>query len=128
MPDVERLALPDGAVERAHRLLERGRGVDAMGVEDVDVVETEAVEALVEAREEVLPRAAVAVRPRPHVVARLRRDHELVAVRPEVVPHDQAEVLLRRAVGRAVVVREVEVGDAEIEGAAHDRATRLERA
>ena len=47
---VERLALANGAVERAHRLLQRRRRVDAMRVEDVDVVEAHPPEALVEAR------------------------------------------------------------------------------
>ena len=39
MPGVERLALADGRVERAHRLLERRVRVEAVRVEDVDVVE-----------------------------------------------------------------------------------------
>ena len=125
--DVQRLALADGAVERAHRLLERRRRVEPVRVEDVDVVEPEPREALVEAREQVLARAPVAVRARPHVVAGLRRDDQLVAVGPEVVAQQPAEVLLRRAVRRAVVVREVEVRDAEVEGAAHDRPARLDR-
>ena len=67
-------------------------------------------------------------RPGPHVVAGLRRDDELVAVGTQVVTEDAAEVLLRRSVRRAVVVCEVEMGDAEIEGATHDLAARLERA
>ena len=80
-------ALPGshGRVERAHRLLERRLGIEAVRVEDVDVVELHAREALVEAREEVLARAAVAVRAGPHVVAGLRRDDELVAERAQVL-------------------------------------------
>ena len=78
---VQRLPLPHGGVERAHRLLERRLRVEAVRVEDVDVVEAEAREALVEAREQVLARPPLAVRAGPHVVAGLRRDDELVAVR-----------------------------------------------
>src|SRR5581483_9424439 len=59
--------------------------------------------------------------------ARLRRDDELVAVRAEVAAHELAERPLRRAVRRAVVVREVEVRDPEVERAPHDRPARLER-
>ena len=81
---VERLALPHRGVERAHRLLERRVRVEAVRVEDVDVVEPHALEALVEAREQVLARAPVAVRAGPHVVAGLGRDDELVAVGPQV--------------------------------------------
>ena len=56
-------------------------GVEAVRVEDVDVVEAQAPQALVEAREQVLARAPVAVRPGPHVVAGLGGDDQLVAVR-----------------------------------------------
>ena len=118
----------DGGVERAHRLLERRLGIEAVRVEDVDVVEPHPRERLVERCEQVLARAPLAVRPGPHVVAGLRRDHELVAVRAQVVAQHAAERLLGRAVRRAVVVREVEMGDAEVERAAEDRAARLERA
>src|SRR5215207_8817946 len=74
-------------------------------------------EALVEAREQVLAgAAALAVRAGPHVVARLRRDDELVAERAQVVTQEPAERLLRRPVRRPVVVREVEVRNSEIAG------------
>ena len=126
-PDVERLARADGRVERAHRLLERRVGVRAVVVEDVDVVEAEALERLVEARRQVLARAEVAVRAGPHVPAGLGRDDELVAVGLEVLGQDAPGVGLGRAVRRAVVVRQVEVVHAEVEGAAHDRALGLDR-
>ncbi len=126
-PDVEGLPLPNRSVERAHRLLERRVRVESVRVEDVDVVETHPQEALVEAREQVLPRPAVSVRTRPHVVAGLARDDELVAIRPEITLKEPTEVLLGRAVRRPVVVGEVEVRDPEVERASDDRATRLER-
>ena len=124
---VEGLALAHGGVKRAHGLLDGRVGIDAMRVEDVDVVEPHASQALVEAREQVLARTPVAVGPRPHVVAGLGRDEELVAIRAQVARQDPAEGLLRRSVRRAVVVGQVEVGDAEVEGSQQDRPARLER-
>src|SRR5262249_17203924 len=124
---IEGLALPHGRVQCPERLLERSLGIEAVRVEDVDVLEPHPLERLVERREEVLPGPPVAVRAGPHVVAGLRRDDELIAVRTEILPDDRAERLLRGAVRRPVVVGEVEVGDAEIEGAAEDRPARLER-
>ena len=124
---IQRLALPYGGVQRAERLFHGRVRVAAVRVEDVDVVEAHALEALVEAREQVLAAAEVAVGAGPHVVAGLGRDHELVAEGREVLLQQGAERLLGGAVGRAVVVGEVEVRDAEIERAAHDRAARLER-
>ena len=126
-PGVQRLTGSHGGVERAHRLLERRVGVEAMRVEDVDVVEPHPREALVEAREEVLARAVVAIRSRPHVVAGLRRDDELVPEGAQVLLDEHTEVLLRRAVRRPVVVCEVEMGDPQVECAADDGAARLER-
>jgi hypothetical protein len=108
-------------VERAHGLLERRAGIGAVVIKDVHVLQAHALQALVEARDEVLARAQVAVRAGPHVPAGLRRDHQLVAVRLEVLRQNPAEALLGRPVGRAVIVRQIEVRDAQIEGAARHR-------
>ena len=84
-------------------------------------------EALVEAAEQVLARAPLAVRAGPHVVPGLGRDHQLVAVGLEVLGEDPAEVDLGAPVRRPVVVGEVEVGDPEVERAAQDRAAGRQR-
>ena len=125
---VEGLALPHRRVESPDRLLERCVRVEAVRVEDVDVLEAHPRERLVQARQHVLAGAAApAVWAGPHVVAGLGRDDQLVAVWPQVVLEDPAVVLLGGAVGRPVVVREVVVDDAEIEGASNDRAAVLPR-
>ncbi len=124
---VQRLALPHGRVEGAERLLHGRLGIAPVRVEDVDVVEAHALQALVEARQQVLARAEIAVRAGPHVVPRLGRDHELVAEGREILLQEHPERLLGGSVGRPVVVREVEVRDAEVERAAHDRTAGLER-
>ena len=98
-----------------------------MRVEDVDVLQAHALQALVEARQQVLARAPVAVRSRPHVVAGFGGYDELIAVGPEVVGEDPAEGRLGRPVRRPVVVAEVEVGDPEVERAPQDRPAGLDR-
>ena len=88
-----------------------------MGVEDVDVVQAQAPEGLVAGGDEVLAGAAsLPVGARPHVVTRFGTDDELVTVGLEVGGQDAAEVDLRLTVGRTVVVGEIEVGDATVEG------------
>ena len=125
--DVERLALAHRGVQRAHGLLERSLRIEPVRVEDVHVVDTHAQETLIEAREQVLARPPLPVRPGPHVVARLRRQDQLVAVGGEVASEQAAEVLLRRAVRWTVVVGEIEVRDAEVECAPEDGAARIQR-
>src|SRR3954452_22223372 len=124
---VERLALAHGRVDRSKRLLERRVGIEAVRVEDVDVVEPHPLQALVEAREQVFARAPFTVEARPHVVAGLRGDDQLVSVGQEVLAQDAAEVDLGGAGGRAVVVGEGEMADAEGERPPQDRALRLDR-
>jgi hypothetical protein len=126
-PDVQGLARPDRRVQRAHGLLERGVRVETVGVEDVDVLQAHPAQRLVEAGQQVLAGAVVAVRTGPHVVAGLGRDDQLIAVRPQVFPHDPAEINFGCAVWRPVIVRQVEVRDAQVERPADDRALVLDR-
>ena len=124
---IQRLALAHRGVERAHGLFEWGLGVEAVRIKDVHVLQAHALQALVEARQQVLARAPNTVRARPHVVTGLGRDHELIAVAGQVGRQDPAEVLLGRAVRRAVVVGQVELGDPQVERTADDRALALQR-
>ena len=124
---VERLSLLYRRGKRPHRLFDRGVGVRAVGVEDVDVIEAQPSEALVERREHGLARPPFAIGPVPHPIARLARDNQLVAVRPEVLREDLAEIRLGRTGGRSVVVRQVEMGDAKVEGTANDGALGVQR-
>jgi hypothetical protein len=113
-------------VEGAERFLEGGFGVVVVVVEDVDVVKSEAPQALIETCDQVFPRAEVAVGPRPHVPTGLGRDDELVAVVVQVLAEDPSEVGLGAAVRGSVVVGQVEMGDAQVEGPAHDGALGVE--
>ena len=97
-----------------------------MAVEEVDIVELHAAQALVERGHEVFTTAPVAVGAGPHVVACLRRDEELVAIGSEVLVHESTQRLLGRAVDGAVVVGEVEVGDAVVEGVVGNPTAALE--
>ena len=56
-----------------------------MGVEDVDVLQAHALEALVEAGEQVFARSPFAIGPGPHVVAGLGGDDQFVAISAQVV-------------------------------------------
>ena len=125
-PDVERLALADRVGQRRHALLQRRVRVGAVVVEDVHVVEPHPLQAGVEAGQQAFPRPPFPVGTRSHPVSGLGRDDELVPVGREVGSQDAAEALLGGAGRRAVVVGEVEMRDAAVEGAAQDRPPGLE--
>ena len=113
---VEGLARADGVGERPHGFFHRGVRVAPVTVEDIDVGEPHPLQRLVQRGEEVFARAKVAMRARPHGIARLGRDDQLVAIGAEVFAENPTEGFLGRARDGPVVVREVEVGDAEVEG------------
>jgi hypothetical protein len=100
-----------------YAFFERSFRIRAVMIKNIHVLEAEAFQALVEAGENVLPRAPVAVGAVPHEVAGLGGDDEFVAMRGEILAQHPAEVFLRGAGRRAVVVGQIEVCDAEIEGA-----------
>src|SRR5262249_15798655 len=57
---------------------------------------------------------------------RLRRDDQLVAIRRQILLQHDGEVLLRRAIRRPIVIRQVEVRHAAIKSPPHHRPPRLE--
>lgn len=112
--------------EGAHGFFEGRVGVGAVGVENVDVVESHAAQRLVEGGEEVFAGAPITVGAWPHGVAGFGGDDEFVAVGGEIEAEEFAEIFFRGTGRWAVVVGEIKMGDAEIEGAADDGATRGE--
>ena len=128
MPAYSALPWRDGGDQRPHGLVEtacRGRSGASRRCRRS---RARAVGATGRARRAgTCARPEVAVGPGPHVVAGLGRDDQLVAVGGEVGGEHAPEVLLGRPVGRAVVVGQVEVGDAEIERPPADRLLGRER-
>jgi hypothetical protein len=86
-------------------------------VEDVDVVETESRRLWSRLASKYLREPEVAVGSGPHVPTGLGGDDEFVAQAPEVLAEVATEVRFGAAVGRTVVVGEVEMGHAAVEGA-----------
>jgi len=124
---IQRLPLPDDVIERHHRFIERRIRVKSVTVENIDVFQPHALKALVKAGDHVFARTPFAVRPGPHVIARFRRNDQFVAVRVQILRKDTPKVRLSRTGGRPIVVRQVEVRDAEVERAVNDRAAGFQR-
>ena len=76
-----------------------------MTVEQVYIVDLHALQTLVDRSHEILTTAPVAVRPRPHVVACLRRDEQFVAIGTEILVHQASHRLFGRAIDGTIVVR-----------------------
>ena len=112
---VEGLPRADRVIEGTHRLLERCRGVEAMGVEDVDVLEAHPAQALVEGGDEVLAGSPFSIGPVPHPVPGLCGDDQLVPIGAQVLCEHRAEIAFGGTGWRPVVVGQVEMGDPVVE-------------
>ncbi len=97
-----------------------------MVVKDVDIIHAHAFQALVAAGHQVLARAPVAIGTRPHGIARLVGEDQLVAVGAQVQIVDAAKGLLRRAGRGAIVVGQIQVRHPQVKGTADDRAAVLD--
>ena len=125
--EIECLALLHDVYHCLEGFLEWGIRVVAMAVEEVHIVQIHALEALVEARHQILARAPVAVRTFPHIISRLGRDEEFVTIRQEIILHQSAHGFLSASVRRAIVVGKVEVSDSVVEGIVGDGTASLVR-
>jgi hypothetical protein len=121
-PDVESLACRT-ALSRAPRVSSSGSRDRSDRSRRVDVLQPHALQALVKAGQKVLARPPLTVGAGPHVISRLCADHQLVAEGTQVAAHHRVQGLLGGAVGRPVVVCQVEVGDAQIEGVQQGQPT-----
>ena len=117
------LALSDGGVERTHCLFERSFRVGTVAVEDIHIIEPHALEGCIQAGKHIFARAPFAIGTGPHIVACFRGDDELIAIWMKILFEQCAEIFFGRAGRRTVVVGEVEMRDAEIEGATGDGAS-----
>ena len=106
--------------QRAHGLFERGVGIVAVRIEDIDVIETHALERLIQAGQQVFATAEFAIGAGPHAVAGLGGDNHLIAIGTEIAGHDLTEQLFGGAGRGAVIIGEIEMGDARIKGVTED--------
>ncbi len=117
---VQRLTLLHGRSQRAHGLLQRGLRVHPMGIKNIEILQPGALEALVQAGQQILAAAEIPVRAGPHGISRFAGKHQLIPVGTQVFFKNTAEILLGSAGHRAVVVRHIDVCDAAVEcGAQH---------
>src|SRR5579863_8323611 len=76
---IESLALLYGGNEGAHRFLKWAILPGPVRVEDVNIIEAHAPQAIVERSEQVFARGTDAIRAGPHVIASLAGDDQLIA-------------------------------------------------
>ena len=70
----------DGSGKRPHGFFKWCRRIKPMGIENINVIETKPLQALIEARQHIFTAAKFSVRARPHQIAGLGGNDEFIAV------------------------------------------------
>ena len=89
-------------------------------IEDIHIVDPQPAQGLVQAGQQILAAAEVAIGPGPHFISGLGGDDHLIPVGQEVFLQDAAKVDFCAAGLRAIVVGQVKVGNAQVKGSAAD--------
>ncbi|MNL26599.1 hypothetical protein D3C87_1481310 [compost metagenome] len=105
-------------IKRTTGFLKRCIRVKTVGIENIHVIQTHALQALVAGRYQIFAAAPFAIGTGPHVVARLGRDDHFIAVASKIRLQDFAEGSFGAAGWWAVIIGQIEVGNTEVEGAA----------
>src|SRR5215472_1993444 len=115
--DVADVAVPDHRVERAHRLLDRRRRIEAVDLVEVDVVELQALQARLQPGDDVAARRTAHVRARARLAEHLGRDDDALARNLEILQRLPGDLLRPAA---RVDIGGVDEVDAGVERAADD--------
>ena len=83
-------------------------------VEDIHIIQSHALQALIQAGHEILFAAPVAVRSGPHIITGFRGNHQFITIYTQILFQNTTEILFCRTVYRSVVVRQIEVCDTVI--------------
>ena len=72
-----------------------------MGIEKVDVIYSNSLQGLIQARQKILSGSPFAIGPGPHIITCLGRDQDFVS---RQILENFADVHLSRTIGRAIVI------------------------
>ena len=107
--DVQRLTLPHHQIQRTHGFVQRRVGIGAMMVKNIHIIQPHAFQTLIQTGDQILFRAKIPIRPIPHGVTGFGRNNQFIPIRAKIAFEDGAEVLLRRAGRRPVIIRQIKM-------------------
>ena len=103
-------------VQRHHGFFQRRVGIEAVGIEDVDVGQAEAFQARIQARDQRLARAPFAIGTRPHIVASLGGNDHFISVLAKITLHDVSKMGLSTTGWRTIIVGQIEMSNTSVKG------------
>ena len=101
----------DNAIQCTNGLLQRCIWIRSVMVEDIHIIQSHTLQALIQAGHQVLFTAPVAVRSGPHIITSLRGNHQFIPVHTQILFQDTSEIFFCSTVYRSIVVRQIKMCD-----------------
>ena len=101
----------DNAIQCTNGLLQRCIWIRSVMVEDIHIIQSHALQALIQAGHEILFAAPVAVRSGPHIITGFRGNDQFISIPSQSFCKDPSKIFLRTARLRSIVVCQIKMCD-----------------
>ena len=107
--NIQCLSASDDLCQSLHGLLKRSLWIHSVMIEDIYIIQTKAFQALVKTGDQILTASPVSIRSRPHIIACLCADDQLISVCRKFLSQDFSKIFLRTSRLWAIVVCKVKM-------------------
>ena len=99
-----------------HSLHQRGIRIHTMVIENIHVIQLHPFQGGVTACEQILSGTAISIGTLPHIIACLSANQKLFPIRAKISLVQNTEISLRLSIGGTVIVGQIKMGNAQVEG------------
>ena len=104
----------DNAIQCTNGLLQRCIWIRSVMVEDIHIIQSHALQALIQAGHEILFAAPVAVRSGPHIITGFRGNDQFISIPSQSFCKDPSKIFLRTARYRSIIVCQIKMCNAMV--------------
>ena len=109
--NIQCLSASDDLCQSLHGLLKRSLRIHSVMIEDIYIIQAKTFQALVKTGDQILAASPVSIRSRPHIIACLCADDQLISVCRKFLSQDFSKIFLRTSGLWAIVVCKVKMSD-----------------
>ena len=107
--NIQCLSASDNLCQSLHSLLQRSLRIHSVMIENIYIIQAKTFQALVKTGDQILTASPVSIRSRPHIIACLCADDQLISVCRKFLSQDFSKIFLRTSRLWAIVVCKVKM-------------------
>ena len=104
----------DNAIQCTNGLLQRCIWIRSVMVEDIHIIQSHALQALIQAGYQILFAAPVAIRAGPHIITGLRGNDQFITIPSQSFCKDPSKIFLRTARYRSIIICQIKMCNAMV--------------